>query len=302
MKKYVFLIFMLGISFTFYTFAQEDPGTAIQLQRESRGEPVMEQFDIDQAFETGVLDLFILKPRKLFSFEADTTGVYTNNALASDASKKKDRYWRQEFAFAFATQIAETYNVSAKLAFDTTRYDNNSSLDYDLLLLNIGANRRFHGFMVGGNIEGDIVKERGFDGKIINQLTPIMYAAYPHSIDDRTAIIPRAHVSRTFTTPGDYRNTRAGVGASLIRMITREIKLETSIDLTKRWYDSYFSSYYSHKREDNSANFQAGLTWQPVDYLKISAEGRVGFNNSTIASLDAHETSFSPSLNFQMKF
>ncbi len=303
MKYQRTLSFALLMAIGSYCYAQTPNPVATTQQRQGDQatlEEVLKGMGVEEAFATGSYDLFILKRRNIFFFESDTRLNYTNNAFLSDAKRSSDTYLQQQVSVKIETRVARKYDVTGGITLQSVRYHKNGALDHALALLNLGVSRQVDHFRLGATIEFDHVMSRGFGTKILEQWTPMVYAAYPLQINTDTAVIPRLYLARSITSPGDYRNNRLGAAVSLFRRLSQKVQLEATIGSTVREYDHYFPAVNVNDRRDKTFDIQIGISWTPVDEVVVRVEAKGSKNKSTINDLDAHEVAIVPSVNIRI--
>ncbi|WP_075089541.1 hypothetical protein [Verrucomicrobium spinosum] len=246
--------------------------------------------------------LILKRNEKVQPFRAwfDTAAYWTDNAANVSQGEIEDWFLTGGVNLAWQQRLRGRYYGDVYLGQRIYRYDELDALDYEdgqvsagfLVLLPEVMNSIFHvhyGYQrITQGIDDDPIYQAhtlrvGLQKTfLINRLNSLyVNATAALALDTEPDILARHEYSTS-------------VGYNL--KITRELAFSLSYRL------SYFDYYNLQGREDWYHNWGAGLTWQPCDFVELTASYNFGLNRSNLDVFEYEAQLAGPSVSLKVKF
>ena len=225
------------------------------------------------AILTGSGDLVLLAPTRLFTVRAEIAPDYTSNAQLSPDGGAPDRILTGQASISVATKIAGRYGVHAEIGAVSSRYQRDSSLDYDAATADIGAdtgwNTRLGGLTAAIGYAPSVIFDSGFAHRRLTQhrvyaglhlVTPL-HRPPPGSRQGAVALVSALAADRTWADPSDYDNWSASVSETLVVRPHPRLQLSLGGGYYVRDYDGYFSGFLGVPRRDHGYRASLAAAW-----------------------------------------
>lgn len=246
--------------------------------------------------------LLLRRNDKVQPFRAwlDTAGYWTDNAANVNEGRIEDWFLTGGVNLAWQQRLHGRFYGDVYAGQRIYRYDELDALDYEdgqvsagfLVLLPEVMNSVFHVHYGYQRITQDIDNDPIYQAHtlraglqktfLINRLNSIyVNATAALALDTEPDILARHEYSTS-------------LGYNL--KITRELAFSLSYRV------SYFDYYNLEGREDWYHNWGAGLTWQPYNFLELTASYNFGLNRSNLEVFEYEAQLAGPSLSLKVKF
>ncbi len=284
-----------------------------QADRDRSDRPVFEAPQAED-FLTGEGDLILLDKVDLFFLRTDSQLNLTSNATLSDDGDA-DLYLVQEFSGGVRALLDEKIAVYAETGFNVRLYVDNDELNSSVAFLRSGASTRIgpdDGFIIGGDVSFDLIRDDFFGDDINDQVTLDAYIAKPIVVQGGAlTITPRATGLVVFGDVSDFNKAEAIVGTDVAyrflgedvpQAIRNRLLVVGSASGFGRYYFDFFEEFTNETRTDFGLRGAGGLRYLFNDHISARAELGLAYQTSSVDQLDYFEAALSGGVWLEYRF
>ena len=267
-----------------------------------RGVQFFRPDDFAIATEPSDHDIVLMEQHQPWYFTAHGEVDASDNAFLT-APKHSDVWLVGALDAGFESTINESFDLQVGGQVSSSRFNKYSELDTDALAGIITLSKQIDpAFRVGVDYIPSVYFGRGFNDQSLLSHELAAYCRYTWELDEKSLLVAYARLSRRWTTPHDYTNTRMAVTLACQHECLPHLIGTSGVTVAYANYDDYFESITDQRRIDWLVNPFISLVYQINDNATIGATLSYARNFSGVSNVDYEAASITPYIEFNWRF
>ncbi len=258
--------------------------------------------DFSLATQPSDHDIVLMEPHHPWYLTAHGEFNASDNAFLT-APKHSDVWVVGALDGGFQTTINESFDLQIGGQVAASRFHKYSELDTDSLAGIISISKQTsENFRIGVDYIPSVYFGRGFDDQSLLSHELAAYGRYTWQWDEKSLLVAYTRLSRRWTTPHDYTNTRLAVTLACQHECAPKLISTTGVTLSYAIYDNYFESITRDRRRDWNVNPFVSLVYQINDNASVGLTVSYARNYSGIDEVDYEAAAIVPYIDFNWRF
>jgi len=247
-------------------------------------------------------DIVLMESHQPWYLTAHGEMEASDNAFLT-APKHSDVWVVGALDAGFQTTINESFDLQVGGQVAASRFHKYSELDTDSLAGIISISKQeTENFRVGVDYIPAVYFGRGFDEQSLLSHDLGVFGRYTWQWDETSLLIAYARLSRQWTTPHDYTNTRLAVTLACQHECLPKLISTTGVTFAYELYDDYFESITHERRRDLMVNPFVSVVYQLSDNATLGMTLSYARNYSGIDQVDYEAAGIIPYVEFNWRF
>ncbi|CAN5461557.1 hypothetical protein BH10PLA1_BH10PLA1_02760 [soil metagenome] len=226
----------------------------------------------------------------------------SDNAFLT-APKHGDVWAAASLDAGFESTINESFDLQVGGQVSSARFSHYSELDTDALAGIISLSKQLDdAFRLGMDFVPSVYLGRGFEDQSLLSYELAMFGRYTKPLDERSMFVAYARLSRRWTFPDEFTNTRFAVTAAWQHECSPSMQLTAGVTLAYSVYDDYFQSFTGERRKDFLVNPFVSLVYQLNAWSDVGVSISLARNYSSIDKVDYEAAAISPYIELNWRF